>query len=103
MDEVVTASTTLSYTDVSFTLTEKSFYSIFVSAAFNTSQPLELAVSNYSQYANPHDVVFHSETCMNGSFCGYTETPITLYVWAKYASATSNHIIVRGVYYELDS
>ena len=96
--ENFTASDSLSYTGVNFTIPANKCFCVDVCAVFANSIPQEILVSQNSATDAPHLTWARSTTQMNVPLCGYSSEQITFYVSARYASAAINKILVRGWY-----
>ena len=92
------AATSLSYTGKSITIPAKSFYSLMFNISYSNSLPQEICLSKSPTDVNPYNVFGRSSTALYLPLSGYTgNTPLTIYVWAKYATAATNNLYINGV------
>ena len=92
-----TASTTLSYTGVSYTIPANSFYAINFNAVFLNYAPQEILLSKSASATSPYLVYAHNDAGSIVSVSGATSENLTLYVWARYNTASQNRIDIDGI------
>ena len=104
-----TSSTSYSYTGVSFTIPANCQFVVTVVAQYQNGAPQEVGINtttNNDLYTVAHQTVSsnHNDAELSCTWSGQTDSSsITRYVWAKYASAASNAIIINGFYIPQDT
>lgn len=92
-----TATTTLSYTGVSYTIPANTFYAIAFNAVFIANGPQEILLSKSNSTTSPYLVLAHSNGGSMASIAGTTDESITVYVWARYSGTGQNRIDIDGI------
>lgn len=94
--------TGLTYTGVYFTVPANCYYAVVARATYTNVQPKEIAINTSSTNANANiGTGTYAGVMCTAAAINYTgSSPVTLYVWAKYASANSaaGRIWLEGFY-----
>ena len=99
----ITSATAITYTGVSISIPANSFYSVSASAIYGANSPSQLVISGSStSHLNSPYGSSESGVHKTVTMSGYTESAITLYVWAKYNAVGSNRIDTDGFYIKLE-
>lgn len=92
-----TASASLAYTGISYTIPANSFYAINFNAVFLNNAPQEILISKSATTISPYLVYAHNDAGSIVSVSGTTMENLPLYVWARYNAATQNRIDIDGI------
>lgn len=95
-----TSSESFVYTGLSFDIPANSFYNLTAVAFYNINQVVSIGLSTsnssfISGFLSSNDV---GQTYGSTSRSGYTDSAITVYVWAKYAGVGTNTVALYGYY-----